>query len=30
MQITVEKEKNIWYNGISINYFRVISDVIFT
>ena len=30
MQITVEKGKNIWYNGISINYFRAISDVIFT
>lgn len=30
IQITVEKEKNIWYNRISINYFRVISDVIFT
>lgn len=30
MQITVEKGKNIWYNGININNFRAISDVIFT
>ncbi len=30
MQITVEKGKNIWYNEISINYFRAISDVVFT
>ncbi len=30
MKITVEKGKNIWYNEISINYFRAISGVIFT
>lgn len=30
MQIIVEIRENIWYNGISINYFRAISDVIFT
>lgn len=30
MQITVEKGKNIWYNGISVNNFRVISESVFT